>query len=66
MPNDQFAQIAAEGIGGRMDLLEIPKPVKYHVQKCALNTHLTPTIYPHYLLKRKYPLKNNCTVHWQN
>ena len=37
MANDQFAQIAADGIGGRMELLEMPKPAVYHVGKCMLN-----------------------------
>lgn len=36
MANDQFAQIAAEGIGGRIELLEMPKPREYAVQKCVL------------------------------
>lgn len=38
MPNDQFAQIAADGIGGRMELLETPQPVRYQVKKCILDT----------------------------
>ena len=37
MANDQFAQIAADGIGGRMNLLEIPQLRAYQVKKCVLN-----------------------------
>jgi len=37
MANDQFAQIAADGIGGRMELLEMPKPAVHRVGKCMLN-----------------------------
>lgn len=39
MANDQYAEIAAGGIGGRMNFLEVPQPVHYEVQKCMLKMH---------------------------
>lgn len=36
MALDRLAQIAADGMGGNFDLLEIPQPVEYHVGKCRL------------------------------
>lgn len=36
MANDRLAQIAAEGMGGNMDLLEIPEPIVYQAQNCVL------------------------------
>ena len=33
---DQFAQIAANGIGGRMELLKQPEPEKYVKKLCVL------------------------------
>jgi len=40
MGNDLFAQIAADGIGGRMEFLEMPKPKEYSVNKCILEQNL--------------------------
>ena len=39
MANDRLAQIAAEGMGGKMELLEIPQPIEYRVQKCVLDKY---------------------------
>ena len=36
MANDRLAQIAADGMGGRMELLEIPQPLSYEVSQCVL------------------------------
>lgn len=37
MTNDIFANIAAGGIGGRADELEIPKPKQFSVENCILD-----------------------------
>ena len=36
MGNDRLAQIAANGMGGRLELLEVPKLPEYHVGACVL------------------------------
>ena len=44
MANDVFANIAANGIGGRHELLCDPTPQKYDKKICKLNSKdLTPT-----------------------
>ena len=39
--NDQFAQIAIDGIGGRTWLLTEPKPKEFVPRKYNLTEHLT-------------------------
>ena len=36
MAMDRMAQIAADGMGGRIELLEIPQPIQYRVGQCVL------------------------------
>ena len=36
MANDRLAQIAADGMGGKIELLEIPAPIPYDVKACVL------------------------------
>ena len=37
MANDVFANIAANGIGGRQEFLSNPEPMKFEKKFCALN-----------------------------
>ena len=42
MAMDVFAQIAANGIGGREEFLYDPQPFAFEKKSCVLNEEITP------------------------